>query len=195
MRQLATESSIFSPQIRETPLIGGSSNCWTLRYFHGCRFFVGQFFVKNTPIPQNCDSFHDQKNPQLSSFNNSAPDHNRNLLSSSQLMRLFAGTPFDIPPKCERCGALEADCQCTPLANYLPPAKQTAKLRSREATQGKGGHSYFGIARDGERPPHIANHIEKCVWCRGSRQRGSARNPGGPPRSCSGYFAEDWLPD
>jgi translation initiation factor 1 len=52
-------------------------------------------------------------------------------------MRLFAGTPFDIPPKCERCGALESECQCTPLPNYLPPGKQTAKLRVEKRPRGK----------------------------------------------------------
>lgn len=52
-------------------------------------------------------------------------------------MRLFAGTPFDIPPKCERCGALEIECQCTPLPNYLPPDKQTAKLRVEKRPKGK----------------------------------------------------------
>jgi translation initiation factor 1 len=31
-------------------------------------------------------------------------------------MRLFAGTPYDRPPKCDRCGALEANCTCPPLA-------------------------------------------------------------------------------
>lgn len=33
------------------------------------------------------------------------------------MMRLFAGTPFDRPPHCDRCGLLESDCQCPPLAN------------------------------------------------------------------------------
>ena len=52
-------------------------------------------------------------------------------------MRLFEGTPFDIPPKCERCGALESECQCTPLPDYLPPNKQTAKLRVEKRPKGK----------------------------------------------------------
>jgi translation initiation factor 1 len=51
------------------------------------------------------------------------------------MTRLFAGTPFDIPPRCERCGALEVDCKCEPLkqeakANLLPPEQQTAKVRA-----------------------------------------------------------------
>ena len=46
------------------------------------------------------------------------------------MTRLFAGTPFDIPPRCDRCGELEADCQCEPLPPpRLDPQKQTAKVR------------------------------------------------------------------
>ncbi len=47
------------------------------------------------------------------------------------MSRLFAGTPFDIPPHCDRCGELESDCQCPPEAanTLLAPEKQTAKVR------------------------------------------------------------------
>ena len=44
-------------------------------------------------------------------------------------MRLFEGTPFDRPPTCERCGQLESNCTCPPLAPpRIPPEKQTARL-------------------------------------------------------------------
>ena len=46
-------------------------------------------------------------------------------------VRLFAGTPWDRPPTCERCGKLEQDCHCPPLPKaptYVAPAKQTARL-------------------------------------------------------------------
>ena len=56
-------------------------------------------------------------------------------------MRLFEGTEFDIPPRCERCEKLEADCQCPPLADPSPariaPEKQTAKIRIEKRKQGK----------------------------------------------------------
>jgi len=46
------------------------------------------------------------------------------------MTRLFAGTPFDIPPRCDRCGELEESCQCEPAGpERLPPEKQTAKVR------------------------------------------------------------------
>jgi translation initiation factor 1 len=44
--------------------------------------------------------------------------------------RLFAGTPFDIPPTCERCGKLEEDCDCPPPpVQWLAPEKQSATVR------------------------------------------------------------------
>ena len=52
------------------------------------------------------------------------------------MTRLFAGTPFDIPPRCDHCGKLEQECQCGPEArnpaprNWLDPSKQTAKVRT-----------------------------------------------------------------
>ncbi len=46
------------------------------------------------------------------------------------MTRLFAGTPFDIPPRCDRCGELENDCQCEPLPpEKVAPEKQSAKVR------------------------------------------------------------------
>lgn len=47
-------------------------------------------------------------------------------------MRLFAGTPYDRPPKCDRCGALEPDCTCPPLA-----AGQVARLVVEKRKKGK----------------------------------------------------------
>jgi translation initiation factor 1 len=47
-------------------------------------------------------------------------------------MRLFAGTKYDQPPKCDRCGALEADCACPPLA-----AGQVVRLAVEKRKQGK----------------------------------------------------------
>jgi translation initiation factor 1 len=49
------------------------------------------------------------------------------------MTRLFAGTEFDIPPRCDLCGQLEQDCRCQPAAKsaatFLPPEKQTAQVR------------------------------------------------------------------
>ncbi len=48
------------------------------------------------------------------------------------MSRLFAGTQFDIPPTCDRCGKLEEECECQPLPepdSFVAAEKQSAKVR------------------------------------------------------------------
>ncbi len=53
-------------------------------------------------------------------------------------MRLFEGTQWDRPPRCERCGELDADCVCPPPPKVLtPPEKQTARLTTEKRKKGK----------------------------------------------------------
>jgi translation initiation factor 1 len=56
------------------------------------------------------------------------------------MQRLFAGTPWDRPPTCERCGALESECTCAPAVEApkrLSPETQTARLRREKRAKGK----------------------------------------------------------
>jgi len=56
------------------------------------------------------------------------------------MQRLFAGTPWDRPPTCERCGKPEAECDCPPPViepKRLPPETQTAKVRREKRAKGK----------------------------------------------------------
>jgi translation initiation factor 1 len=57
------------------------------------------------------------------------------------LQRLFAGTPWDRPPSCERCGKLESECTCPPPPAPEPvrlaPEAQTARLRLEKRAKGK----------------------------------------------------------
>lgn len=54
------------------------------------------------------------------------------------MSRLFAGTTWDQPPKCERCGLLAAECQCPArLKSLLPTDKQTAKVGVEKRKKGK----------------------------------------------------------
>ena len=57
------------------------------------------------------------------------------------VQRLFAGTPWDRPPSCERCGKPESECQCPPPpvepAARLEPSRQTARLRVERRAKGK----------------------------------------------------------
>ncbi|MCC9609437.1 translation initiation factor [Blastopirellula sp. JC732] len=52
-------------------------------------------------------------------------------------MRLFAGTPFDIPPKCDDCGQLESECTCTPAEKAAREARrqEEAAREAREAAR------------------------------------------------------------
>lgn len=53
-------------------------------------------------------------------------------------MGLFAGTQWDRPSTCDRCGALEQDCQCPPPAPIRkPPEKQTARIAIEKRKKGK----------------------------------------------------------
>ena len=54
--------------------------------------------------------------------------------------RLFAGTPFDRPPTCDRCGKLESECQCPPPVVEpvrIAPEDQTARLKLEKRPKGK----------------------------------------------------------
>ena len=53
-------------------------------------------------------------------------------------MRLFEGTEFDIPPRCDRCGELEADCVCPPPpCEWAAPETQTVTIRMEKRRKGK----------------------------------------------------------
>ena len=54
------------------------------------------------------------------------------------MTRLFSGTPWDQPPRCERCGELTSACQCPAhLKSLLPPEKQSAKVSLEKRKKGK----------------------------------------------------------
>lgn len=68
------------------------------------------------------------------------------------MTRLFAGTPFDRPPVCDRCGQPESACACPPapvVKNLIPPAKQTARLTIEKRKKGKVVTVISGLAADG----------------------------------------------
>jgi len=66
--------------------------------------------------------------------------------------RLFAGTPWDRPPTCDRCGKLLADCACPPLVAEparIPPADQTARLKVEKRPKGKLVTVVLGLDPEG----------------------------------------------
>lgn len=66
-------------------------------------------------------------------------------------MRLFEGTPFDRPPRCERCERLIEECTCPPeLPPAVPPERQTARIAVERRKQGKVVTVVRGLAREDE---------------------------------------------
>jgi translation initiation factor 1 len=79
-------------------------------------------------------------------------------------MRLFAGTPYDLPPKCDRCGALEADCTCPPPpAPRIAPSEQTARLAVEKRSKGKVVTVVRGLPEVGNDLPELLTLLKsKC---------------------------------
>lgn len=82
------------------------------------------------------------------------------------MQRLFAGTPWDRPPRCERCGQLQADCACPPPTiepTRIPPETQTARLRVEKRARGKLVTVVSGLVPDGNDLAALAARLkERC---------------------------------
>lgn len=79
------------------------------------------------------------------------------------MSRLFAGTPFDRPPTCERCGQLEATCTCPPVVaekTLIPPEKQTATLRVEKRVKGKLVTVVRGLSAAGNDLPALLTKLK-----------------------------------
>ena len=84
-------------------------------------------------------------------------------------MRLFEGTPFDRPPRCEHCGELEADCRCPPPARPLgPPTKQTAKLALEKRKRGKTVTVIRGLAAEDNDLPALLTQLKSICGAGGT---------------------------
>ena len=82
-------------------------------------------------------------------------------------MRLFEGTPFDRPPKCERCEQLEEECECPPLPPAAPvwsdPRTQTATIAVEKRKKGKLVTVIRGLAAaDNDLPGLLSQVKTKC---------------------------------
>ena len=79
-------------------------------------------------------------------------------------MGLFAGTPFDRPPHCERCDKLDAECTCPPQAAARKPTnKQTATLAVEKRKKGKVVTVIRGLAAaDNDLPTLLTQLKNSC---------------------------------
>jgi len=86
-------------------------------------------------------------------------------------MRLFAGTKYDQPPKCDRCGKLETECQCSPPARqWIPPASQVARLSMEKRKQGKVVTIIRGLSAAGNDLPALLTRLKSLCGAGGAVQ-------------------------
>ncbi len=84
-------------------------------------------------------------------------------------MRLFEGTPFDRPPRCEVCGELEAECTCPPPEpERIPPEKQTARLCIEKRKKGKMVTVIQGLPAEGNDLPALLVALKTLCGAGGS---------------------------
>jgi|CXWL01.1.fsa_nt_gi translation initiation factor 1 len=83
--------------------------------------------------------------------------------------RLFAGTEFYQPAKCERCGKLEEDCGCPPAPMpRIPPEQQTAKLSVEKRKKGKVVTVVRGLPAEGNDLPELLSALKSACGAGGT---------------------------
>lgn len=90
------------------------------------------------------------------------------------MSRLFAGTAFDRPPRCETCEELETDCQCPsapePARVLTPPEKQTARLAVEKRRRGKMVTVIRGLDPEGNDLPDLLTKLKTACGAGGTIQ-------------------------
>lgn len=88
-------------------------------------------------------------------------------------MRLFAGTPFDRPPRCERCDELESECRCPPPeVPRTPPGRQTARLALERRKGNKQVTAIRGLLNEGTHLAELLTRLKTSCGAGGSIQEG-----------------------
>lgn len=76
-------------------------------------------------------------------------------------MRLFEGTPFDRPSRCEKCDQLEEECICPPEPPFrIPPEQQTARLAIEKRKKGKRVTVVRGLPEEGNDLPELLKQLK-----------------------------------
>ena len=89
-------------------------------------------------------------------------------------MRLFEGTPWDRPPRCERCAQLESECSCPPLpCPSKPPASQTARLSLEKRAKGKRVTVIRGLSAKDNDLPSLLTELKSACGAGGTLQEES----------------------
>ncbi len=91
------------------------------------------------------------------------------------MTRLFAGTPWDRPPACDRCGKPAAKCACPPPAagsQRIPPENQTARLGVEKRAKGKIVTVIGSLDPDGTDLPALAARLKASCGTGGTIKEG-----------------------
>ncbi len=89
-------------------------------------------------------------------------------------MGLFAGTQWELPDLCDRCGQPTAECPCPPQAaataprSYLPAAKQRARLRLEKRKGKRVVTVIAGLQADESDLPALLSRLKTACGAGGS---------------------------
>ncbi len=87
-------------------------------------------------------------------------------------MRLFEGTQFDVPPRCDACGELESDCDCPdPIPQPAAPEKQTLTIRLEKRKKGKWVTVVSGLDPTGNHLPKLLSRLKNACGAGGTIQK------------------------
>jgi translation initiation factor 1 len=89
--------------------------------------------------------------------------------------RLFAGTIWDRPPTCARCGRLESECSCPPPVpdvKRIPPEQQLARLMTERRAKGKLVTVITGLDPDGNDLSALATQLKNACGAGGTVKDG-----------------------
>ncbi len=91
------------------------------------------------------------------------------------MTRLFAGTPWDRPPTCDRCGRLESECSCPPLVSEvkrIPPEQRTARLMTEWRAKGKLVMEIAGLDPEANDLSELATRLKNACGAGGTVKDG-----------------------
>lgn len=89
------------------------------------------------------------------------------------MTRLFAGTPFDRPPTCERCGALESECRCPPPAPVPDaPESQTVRIAIERRKNGKVVTAVRGVSTTADAHLELLTRLKSACGAGGTFKDG-----------------------
>jgi translation initiation factor 1 len=87
-------------------------------------------------------------------------------------MGIFAGTQWDRPPQCERCGKLVSDCRCPPAdatsRHLAPPQDQTATLTTENRKRGKAVTVVRGLLAEKNDLPALLTKLKTACGAGGT---------------------------